>query len=218
MNRHQLYATYASRLLVENAEQLTNNYNRTLNNVRTIFPDFNLVHSIHHPFFGGGAIVSCHLRKCTDDEIERYHLQDDPFSHLVPGERLEQGNNDLKEFYDTEFVDTIQAKAKETSSWGTSLLSKGLQLMLAYGYYTGNGYYSINTLLRSNKTTKPTIDAMVKQFTRFGQTLLLPFYTEKDLVLYRGDGQTISSEIFTTRGLYSTSLSVTQVGGFAKDG
>ncbi len=219
--RLEIFRTFGVRLIVENAEQLTATYNRILQNVRTFFPELNIAQASHNHVFGSDAMVSCFLTKCNDDELDIFAHRFAQDAHLRSGYYvpIDEIVEEMEEFYTTNFVDTIVAKAQHQGSGnGIKLLSNGIVSMLNYELYTGKEYFKLNEFLRSVKTSSSPVTSMVEVFNEFAQTFLLPFYTQKDFVIYRGDGISASAQTLTTRGLYSGSLAVSNIGHFVKNG
>lgn len=217
-SRQEIYGTFSDRLLVDNVDQLTENYNRILGNIRKLFPEFNLVHESHNPIFGSEATVSCSLRRCSDEEVARSMTEGEVFRDEITEEIVQDEIEYMHEFYETEYVDTTFVKARQQKQRGFSLFPTGLKSMFNYSAYTGNGFTGINDLFRSNKASDISVDDMVTKFNRFGQTLMFPFFAKEDFTIYRGDGMSISSQTFTTKGLYSGSLSVVEIAKFVANG
>lgn len=220
MERQGIYDTFGRRLAVENAEQLTQNFNRIMQNVRREFPDFNLAQESHNPIFGLDANVSCYLRRCSEEDKEAYiRAKYPPVFHDMPDEYVEEVKNEITEFYNTEFVDTITAKAMRSKDDPVdAIFSDKLRHMLNYGVYTGNGFIALNDLFRCNKNSKSTVEDMVSFFNLFAASLLLPMYSQNDFVIYRGDGLQVSTQSLKTKGFYSGSLSVSELIAFVKNG
>lgn len=219
IHRRYVYQTYASRILVENLDQLVSNYNRILDSVRKFFPDFNLVHEGHNRIFGVRADYTCNLRKCSDDEIvsrmKSHGLQEED----IDEEDIEYEKKLMTEFYESEFSDTVNGKARNVSESGLSVFTSNLKSVLErYGYYTGNGYIPINALFRGDRNANTTMSNMITAFRNFAQVMILPLYIEEDIVLYRGDGLSVSSDRLVTKGFYSGGLSILDMGGFVKNG
>ena len=189
------------RLLVENIDQLVTNYNRILGNVRKYFPDFNAVEKGHNPIFGQDAIVSCFLTKCSGSDLDVW-LQEKVNRFTTRDENLEE---DMPDYYARgAHSASIDDKIKHLNDWEPRLssVSPGLRELFGYGFYTGEAYVSINRLLREKYSENSY------EFTRFAPSLVLPFYTRREMVLYRGDGQAFSPETMRIQGFYSTSLTV----------
>ncbi len=218
-NRHEIYRTFASRLVAENAEQLTVNYNRILANVREFFPEFNLVHASHNPIFGVDAVVDCYYKKCSAEEMHAYISDTMPVPGEISDEERQSWVEELMEVYDTTYVESIVDKAKK-NRLATMRFSRGIKAMLNYDMYTGKSYRRLNEFLRSIKTNLSInpIDSMVDVFNQFAQTIILPFYTQDDFVIYRGDELSVTPEVLTTKGFYSGGLSVTDIGHFVRNG
>ena len=189
------------RLLVENIDQLVTNYNRILGNVRKYFPEFNAVEEGHNPIFGQDAIVSCYLTKCSDSDLDAW-LEEKLDRSSTRDEMLEE---DMPDYYARDaHKASIDDKIKHLkySEPRLSSISPGLREIFGYGFYTGEAYVNINHLLRERYSRDSY------EFTRFAPSLVLPFYTHREMVLYRGDGQALSPETMRIQGFYSTSLTV----------
>lgn len=215
-NRREIFETFGKRLIVENVEQLTDNFNRILENVRKIFPDFNLTHESHNHVFGSkGGIGPCSIRRCSDNEVEAYvrHL------HTVEGYSEEEVLEDKQQIIEERenYSEDVNERAKDVGL-PFSDFPYGLRYLFGYSVYTGREYAAINTLLRSIKTSDMTLGQMVESFNSFAQNLALPFYSQEDFSIYRGDTLSFSSDSLTTRGFYSGGLSVLEIGHFAKNG
>lgn len=187
------------RLLVENTDQLVKNYNRILGNVRKFFPDFSKVKKDHNPIFGEDVMVSCFLRKCEDNDLDLW-LQE-------IGERHPRETNldeEMNEYYDKRIhEDTTEEKAKYIRSieYGLASLSPGLRVLLYFQSYIGENYIHINKFLRKN--IKNSTD-----FTLFAPNLAIPFYADKEYIVYRGDGMKFSPDTLKIKGFYSTALTL----------
>ena len=210
--RNAIFSTFGSRVLVENVDQLTSNYNRVMKNLRREFPEFTLAQESHNDIFGSDAPFLCRLRRCSEEEVEAY-------VQMFRPDRRENAKRQILESYDNgDYVDTIAAKAPKVEENGLSIFPPGLRDMFAYNFYTGGQFVPINQLFRSDKMSEIPLDTMVMNFNRFAQNLVLPFYTQQDFVMYRGDGLSVSSQKFTTKGFFSGSLSVPELGRFVRNG
>jgi len=218
IERQEIYATFADRLAVENAQQLTEKYNHVMENVRKFFPEFNLAHRAHNPIFGSDAIVSCQIRRCSKDDVANELRNGDPFAEDVSPQQIERQQAFFDNFYETEYDDTVQAKAMSIRDMRLGIFPKGLKSMFSYEKYTGNGYMVLNDFFRCNKASVNSLEDMVGIFTRFAQNLCLPFYTDRDFRIYRGDGFPVSAQTLETKGFFSGSLSVVELGKFVKSG
>ena len=215
-HRREVYTVFGERILVENAEQLVANYNRILANVRKTFPAFNLVHEGHNGVFGNAATVSCVIRRCSDEDITSYTVNQFFHPRGVSDDYIAETIEELKESYEEDHDDTLAGKARIISSSNT--VSKNLSAVMNYTGYSGNEYRGLNALLRCDKGTSILMHNMIKSFGRFGINLALPMYTSDDLVIYRGDGLSTSPQKLTTRGFYSGSLSPDEMGKFVTNG
>jgi hypothetical protein len=220
MERQGIYDTFVRRLAVENVEQLTHNFNRIMQNVRREFPDFNLAQESHNPIFGLDANVSCFLRRCSDEEKEAFIRGEYPrVFHDRTDDDDEDLKNELTEYYNTEFVDTVAAQAMQRKdNPADGILPDKLKAMLNYGVYTGSGYIPLNDFFRCNKNSHSTVGQMVNYFNLFAHSLVLPMYSQSDFVIYRGDGLQVSAQSLKTKGFYSGSLSVSELAAFVKNG
>ena len=185
--RNAIFSTFGARVLVENVDQLISNYNRVMKNLRREFPEFNLAQESHNDIFGADAPFLCRLRRCSEEEVEAY-------VQMFRPDRREKYKRQILESYDNgDYVDTIAAKAPGVEESGYRIFPPGLRDMFAYNLYTGGQFVPINQLFRSDKTSEIPLNTMVINFNRFAQNLVLPFYTQQDFVMYRGDGLSVSS-------------------------
>lgn len=216
MDRFSIFATFGRRLAVKNVMQLTENYNRIINNVRRFFPEFNLAHASHNHVFGSQAIASCFVRKCSDQDLDAFARQRS-LQYKNPDRVISKIKTELNKKYNGDYSDGVALNARSLDD-PFNVFSTGLKHMFDYGVYTGKGYAAVNTLLRSIKTSDMTLISMVQSFNSFAQNLLLPFYSQEDFSIYRGDTISVSSDSFVTKGFYSGGLSVLDIGYFAKNG
>lgn len=215
--RRLVFKTFGLRLEAANAGKLTSEYNYVLESVRKRFPSFNLVHRSHNPYFGKNAIVSCKIRRCSEEELVEQATQDDPFHNNTTNQVIEEEKELWKTYYHTEYAEDVKSQARALARAGTlSSLSKGLQSTLDYGQYTGNDFMKINTFMRCNKTTGWDMETLVKPLSLFFPSVVFPFHSSKDFVVYRGDDRNVSSESLTTRGFLSASLSLQETEQFTK--
>lgn len=220
-DRHMLYNIYVARMLIENAPQLVEKYNRIVKNVRKFFPGFNLVRAEHNHIFGRLASLSCNVRRCSEKKIEAEQygrelnpadLQDSDLRYVL---------EHFDEYYGKQYADDINGKARSLANrhglvYAHKVFSANLAKMIDYTSYTGSGFSVINDLLRGNNAAD--LDFMVDRFAAFAHHLALPMYTNNDLVLYRGDGFRTSPPTLTAMGFYSGALSPTDMEYFVRDG
>ena len=220
--RRKICKKFGFQLLVENYDQLVNNFNRILRNVRRQFPKFALAQESHNRHFGVDAIVSCMLKKCLDEEIEEWF-------DGSGNERFTDINDmkiQLREFYNEQYKqDNIESKTKYLMKSYSSnylkaldLLSPGMRTVINYTGFSNGLYDPINHFLRGVRENKHNLTNMSHSFTEFACNLILPFYLHSDIVVYRGDKQTLSSESMTIKGFYSTALNVYSASRFTKEG
>ena len=217
IERSLIFESFAARLMVENVEQIENKYNFVIENIRSYFPDFNLVHRDHNPFFGEDAVLKCHHRNCTDEEYEKAFMSHEPFvKHFDPKILQKDLKLNRKE---VEKNKNKSAFIKNCSGYRTlNCLSDGPKSMLSSTSYTNNGYIPINNFLRAIKTSDYSLESMTEQVSRFFPYVVMPFYSSTGFSIYRGDTQKLSSEKFTTKGFYSGGLSLQDMRGFVKNG
>ena len=222
-DRRTLYNVYSARILIENAEQLVDNYNRIIQNTRRLFPEFNLIREGHNGIFSKLASVKCGIRRCSDEEIAS-QIQDGNLQHVdISDNDLEREYQHFKKYYQTRFVDTPNGQARilgDEYGWVLSnqVLSNNLARMIDYSKYSGNGFINVNAILRSDKSTDRFTSDMVESFNRFAHHLVIPMYSKDDFVIYRGDGLTTSDQTQTVMGFYSAGLSPFDIGKFVRDG
>lgn len=208
--REGFCAEHGYRFLVENTGQLVQNYNRILGNVRRLFPEFNLVEKDHNPIFGQDAMVSCFLRKCSDQELDVWS-EERHDSSFTRGDWVDE---DMSDYYLKNSQDSsVDSQGKYLMGSNLFSLSPGLRGLLNFSIYTGFGYVQINAFLREKESLEGS-----DLFTRFAPNLAIPFYTHRDLVVYRGDGQTLSPATMKTQGFYSTALTVDDGARWTKNG
>ena len=222
-DRRTLYNVYSARILIENAEQLVDNYNRIIQNTRRLFPEFNLIREGHNGIFSKLASLKCQIRRCSDEEIAS-QIQDGNLQHVdISDNDLEREYQQFKKYYQTRFVDTPNGQARtlgDEYGWVLSnqVLSSNLARMIDYSKYSGNGFINVNAILRSDKSTARFTSDMVESFNRFAHHLVIPMYSKDDFVIYRGDGLTTSDQTQTVMGFYSAGLSPVDIGKFVRDG
>ena len=222
-DRRTLYNVYSARILIENAEQLVDNYNRIIQNTRRLFPEFNLIREGHNGIFSKLASLKCKIRRCSDEEIAS-QIQDGNLQHVdISDNDLEREYQHFKKYYQTRFVDTPNGQARtlgDEYGWVLSnqVLSSNLARMIDYSKYSGNGFINVNAILRSDKSTARFTSDMVESFNRFAHHLVIPMYSKDDFVIYRGDGLTTSDQTQTVMGFYSAGLSPFDIGKFVRDG
>lgn len=220
--RQTICKKFGFQLFVENYDQLVDNFNRILRNVRRQFPKFTLTQESHNTHFGVDAIVSCMLKKCLDEEIEEWF-----------GGSGNQRFTDIKDmkirlrdFYNEQYKrDNVESKTKYLINSYSShylqaldLLSSGMRTVINYTGFSRGSYDPINHFLRGIRGNKHNLTSMSHSFTEFACNLILPFYIHSDVVVYRGDKQTVSSASMTIKGFYSTALSVYSAARFTKEG
>lgn len=228
--RKKICSRFAHHLLLENYEQLVQNYNRIMTNVRKHFPEFNLAQKGHNVVFGQDATIPCVARRCSNEDMETWSQKQDSFYTILEHGRVLNDENarkdlrlELEKFYaDSSYEDGLGARAELLERVLGKLRSfpYGMEYMFNYRYYINIGYEDINDFLRRRPRShrQGSIEDLSKSFTMFAANLALPFITTSDIVVYRGDFQKSSSEIMNVKGFLSTALSVQDTKKFAFDG
>lgn len=232
--RRRICSKFAHHLLLENYEQLVQNYNRVMANVREYFPDFNLVQRGHNAVFGEDAMVPCLAKRCSDEEMETWLQKEESFFTISEHGKTGNSSDDkarsllkseLQTFYaDDSYDNGVGPRADFLEKVLPKLRSfpYGMEYMLNYKYYICSGNYEqINDFLRGrSRPHRPrrSMEDLAPYFTMFAANLVLPFITTKDIVVYRGDLEKSSTRTLDVKGFLSTALTVRDTEKFAKNG
>lgn len=222
--RRQVCARYSHSLLVDNYEQLVHNYNRVMSNVRKHFPGFNFGGSV----FERHAFVSCYVNKCSTDEIEKWAsaIQADYYDVFTEAYRDYDASTHqklVKAYYDKDYDGSTKTKAEALISnhSGLNSLSRGMLLLLDYKPYMAHKFTEVNDFLRGVRrheyqSEDHMVSNMSRHFTQFAPSLVLPFYTKSDIVVYRGDQVRSSPRRVQVEGVFSAALSIYDAKPFAE--